>query len=492
MQVLAEKLKQVDQIPIEIDANSMSDRKLNVIEQMNKLANDREKWIRKNKYYYKNLLEMLKFNIPEGSKILEIGCGTGYLLDQLKPSKGVGIDISPDMVRVASEKYSEYDFYVMDSENITIEEKFDFILISDSIGYLEDVQKTFGQLHKLCKNDTKVIITYINFLWLPILNLAETLRLKMPQVRNNWLDIKDIVNLLELSDFDVIKTGKKFLLPIYIPLISSFINRIVANLPLVNKLCLNEFIIGRSLVKKESLETVTVLVPARNEKGHIEEIVRRVPKMGKHTELIFVEGNSTDDTYDEIVRVCSSYIGELDLRFTKQDGKGKGDAVRKGFEIANGEILMILDADMTVPPEDLPKFYEAISSGKGEFLNGTRLVYPLEKDAMRKLNMIGNKFFSLMFTWILNQRIKDTLCGTKVLSKTNYQMLKTTKKFLGDFDPFGDFDLIFGAAKINLKFAEIPIRYQARVYGETNISRFKHGWMLLKMTFFAMRKFKFN
>ena len=163
MQVLAEKLKQVDQIPIEIDANSMSDRKLNVIEQMNKLANDREKWIRKNKYYYKNLLEMLKFNIPEGSKILEIGCGTGYLLDQLKPSKGVGIDISPDMVRVASEKYSEYDFYVMDSENITIEEKFDFILISDSIGYFEDVQKTFGQLHKLCKNDTKVIITYINF-----------------------------------------------------------------------------------------------------------------------------------------------------------------------------------------------------------------------------------------------------------------------------------------------------------------------------------------
>ncbi len=492
MQVQAVELRQVDHIPKEIRENTMSERKLKVISQMNKLASERQRWIHKNGYYYKNLLEMLKFNIPQGSKILEIGCGTGFLLDQLKPSKGVGIDISPEMVKVARENYNQYDFHVMDSENITIDESFDFILISDSIGYFEDVQKTFGQLHKLCKSDTKVIITYINFLWLPILNLAETLRLKMPQVRNNWLDIKDIVNLLELSDFDVIKTGKKFLIPIYLPLVSSFINRVIANLPLLNRLCLNEFIIGRSIAKKEYLETVTVVVPARNEKGHIEEIVRRVPKMGKHTELLFVEGNSTDDTYDEIVKVCNSYTGELDLKFTKQEGKGKGDAVRKGFEMANGDILMILDADMTVPPEDLPKFYEAISSGKGEFLNGTRLVYPLEKDAMRKLNMIGNKFFSLMFTWILNQRIKDTLCGTKVLSKKNYQMLKTTKKFLGDFDPFGDFDLIFGSAKINLKFVEIPIRYQARVYGETNISRFKHGWMLLKMTFFAMRKFKFN
>ncbi|MBK8551332.1 MAG: glycosyltransferase [Ignavibacteria bacterium] len=459
---------------------------------MNGLAENREKWIRKNKYYYKNLIEFLKFNIPEGSTIIEIGSGTGYLLNSLNPSRGVGIDISPEMIRTAKENYPEYEFYLMDSENITIEDKFDFVLISDTIGYFEDVQKSFEQIQKLCSSDTRVIITYVNFLWLQVLNLAEFLKFKMPQVRNNWLDISDITNLLGLANYDIIKTGRKFLLPVYIPLISGLINKFLANLPLINKLCLTKFIISKTSAGDNFPDTVSVIVPARNEKGNIEQIVNRIPKMGKHTEIIFVEGNSTDDTYEEIKSVCQKYSNELDLKYAQQDGKGKADAVRKGFEMAGCKILMILDADMTVPPEDLSKFYDAVSSGRGEFINGSRLVYPMEDDAMRTLNIMGNKFFSIMFTWILNQRIKDTLCGTKVLTKKNYENLKTTKKFLGDFDPFGDFDLIFGAAKLNLKFAEIPIRYKARVYGETNISRFKHGWMLLGITFFAMRKFKFT
>lgn len=466
--------------------------KKKVINQMNELAGSRDRWIKKNKYYYKNLIEFLRYNIPENSSVIEIGCGNGYLLEQLKPSRAVGIDISPEMIRIAREKNPDYEFIEMDTDCITLNEKFDFVIISDTIGYFEDIQKSLDQVYKLCKNDTRIIITYVNFLWLPVLNIAETIGLKMPQLRSNWLDIKDISNLLKLSNYDVIRTGKKFLIPVYIPLLSSFINKFIANLPLINSLCLSKFIISKIALKDEKLDTVSVIVPARNEKGNIEQIVKRIPMMGNHTEIIFVEGNSTDETLSEIKSVCNKYSGTVDIKYSVQDGKGKADAVRKGFEIANGDIFMILDADMTVPPEDLSKFYSAIASGKGEFLNGSRLVYPLEKDAMRTLNIIGNKFFSMMFTWILNQRIKDTLCGTKVISKNNYEKLKSTKKFLGDFDPFGDFDLIFGAAKINLKFAEIPIRYKARVYGETNISRFRHGWMLIKMTFFAMRKFKFT
>jgi SAM-dependent methyltransferase len=459
---------------------------------MDALAADRDKWIGRNKFYYENLIDFLRFNIPEGSSVFEIGCGTGYLLDKLKPARGVGIDISSKMIRIAREKHPRLEFFVMDSEQITIEEKFDFVIISDTIGYFEDVQKSFGQIHKLCNEDTRIIITYINFLWLPLLNIAEYMHLKMPQVRNNWLGINDITNLLELSNFDIVKKGRKFLIPFYIPFVSGFINKFAANLPLVNRLCLNKFIISRSLMLKNSPADVSVIVPARNEKGNIEQIVNRIPVMGKKTEIIFVEGNSTDDTFNEIKKVYEKYSQKADIKYIQQDGKGKADAVRKGFEMAQGNILMILDADMTVPPEDLVKFYEAISSGKGEFINGSRLVYPMEKDAMRTLNIMGNKFFSTMFTWILNQRIKDTLCGTKVISKDNYEKLKLTRVFFGDFDPFGDFDLIFGAAKINLKFAEIPIRYQARTYGETNISRFRHGLILLKMTFFAMRKFKFT
>lgn len=316
----------------------------------------------------------------------------------------------------------------------------------------------------------------------------------MPQKRQNWLDISDIANLLTLANFDVVRQTKKIIFPRYLPLISWFLNRYVVNLPLFNFFGLVTFLVARSIrtpFKKAEDITVSVVIPTRNEKGNIEALVQRTPKMGKATEIIFVEGNSTDDTWDEIQRVCKLYQGKAPLKWIQQEGKGKGDAVRKGYSIATGDVLMILDADMTVPPEDLPKFFEAIASGKGEYINGTRLVYPMEKEAMRTLNLLGNKFFSIAFSWLLGQRLKDTLCGTKVMTRENYLKLAANRSYFGDFDPFGDFDLIFGAAKLNLKFIEVPIRYRARTYGETNISRFKHGWLLLKMTFFALNKIKF-
>ena len=215
-----------------------------------------------------------------------------------------------------------------------------------------------------------------------------------------------------------------------------------------------------------------------------------MPSLGSHTEIIFVEGNSTDETLVEITRIKEKYPHK-DIKIMQQDGKGKGDAVRKGFDAATGDILMILDADLTVRPEDLPKFYEALVRGDGEFINGSRLVYPMEDESMRLLNIFGNKFFGLMFTWLLEERLKDTLCGTKVLWKEDYKKIKAGRKFFGDFDPFGDFDLLFGASKLNFKIVDLPIHYQARIYGETNISRFSHGWLLLKMCFFAMKKIKF-
>lgn len=463
-----------------------------VVESIGKVAPSREKWIKRNQYYYKHLIQFFKYNVPEGSKVLEIGCGTGYLLKHLKPAVGVGIDISPAMIEIARTRYNEYKFFIMDAEDIVLDDKFDFIIISDTIGYFEDVQKAFQEIQKLCTPKTRIIITYFNFLWLPILNLGESLGFKMPHIRNNWLNLQDIGNILDITNYDIIKDGRKFLFPVYIPLISNLLNKYIANLPIINSLCLIEFIVAKSLEYKEDLNKVSVIVPARNEEGNIESIVKRTPPMGQHTEIIFVEGNSTDGTAKEIERVCDFYSGKLDVKFFTQQGKGKADAVRKGFSMASGDVLMILDADMTVPPEDLDKFYMAMAMNKGEFINGTRLVYPMEKDAMRTLNILGNKFFSKMFTWILNQRIKDTLCGTKVISKENYQKLVLNKAYFGDFDPFGDFDLIFGSSKLNLKILEIPIRYRARTYGETNISRFKHGWILLKMTFFAMKKIKFN
>lgn len=462
--------------------------------QANTRGPKREQWINRNKYYYRSLVNFLRYNIPAGHSVLEIGCGTGYLLDQLQPSRGVGIDIDPDLISHGSSRYPHLDLRVANAKHFDLNgQTFDFVVISDTIGDFDDVQQVFNQLHSVCTPETRLVITYRNQLWTPVLNAAETVGLKMPEHRQNWLDRGDIENLLDVAGFDVIRTGRKLLLPRYVPVLSWLFNKYIVNLPLFNRLGLYTFIVARSMygLKPAAEYSVSVVVPARNEKGNIEAIVNRTPQMGRHTELIFVEGNSTDDTWSEIQRITALYADRYDIKCVQQDGKGKGDAVRKGFGMATGDILMILDADMTVPPEDLPKFFDAISSGKGEYINGTRLVYPMEKEAMRTLNLLGNKFFSIAFSWLLNQRIKDTLCGTKVLTKENYERLSANRSYFGDFDPFGDFDLIFGSAKMNLKFVEIPIRYRARTYGETNISRFKHGWLLLKMVFFAMNKIKF-
>lgn len=458
---------------------------------MDRIAPKRNKWIRLNRYYYNDLLRLLRYSIPEKSSVIEIGCGSGYLLNKLKPSKGMGIDISTEMIGVAKTNCPELEFYVMDAENISLENTFDYVVISDTLGYLEDIQRSFKELKKISTPASRIIITYYNYLWTPITTLAEFLHLKMPRIKLNWLNKQDICNLLEVENFEIIKTGKRFLFPVYIPIISWFFNRILVHLPLIRSLSLTRYIIARKAEPPAKTDlSVSVIIPARNESGNIENALLRMPQMGSHTEVIYVEGNSTDDTREQIKRVCQKYKDQWDVKYFVQDGKGKGDAVRKGFDKAGCDILMILDADLTVPPEQLSKFYDAIASGKGEFINGTRLVYPMEKQAMRFLNMIGNNFFSVLFSWLLDQRLKDTLCGTKVLLKENYNKISENRHYFGEFDPFGDFDLLFGASRLNLKIVEIPIRYQAREYGETNISRFKHGWLLIKMSFFALTKMK--
>jgi SAM-dependent methyltransferase len=452
-----------------------------------------DRWKEKNRYYYESVERIVRFHVPPGASVLEIGCGTGDLLHALAPRRGVGVDISPKTIAIARAKYRDLDFLAGDAEYLPLSETFDYVVLSDLVGYLDDVQRTFEELHKVCHPRTRVIITYFNYLWEPVLRLGEDLGMKRPQPDQNWLTLGDIQNLLSLANFQTIQKGYKLLLPVRIPLLSTLCNRVLSNLPLLRKLSLIELIVARPApvpVPQESL-SCSVIVPARNERGNIEQAVVRTPSMGRHTELIFVEGNSSDGTAGEIERVIST-SPERDIRLVRQgDGVGKGDAVRKGFAAASGDVLMILDADLTVPPEDLPKFFRALASGRGEFINGSRLVYPMEKQAMRFLNTLGNKFFSMAFTWLLDQPFKDTLCGTKVLYRKDYERIAAGRSYFGEFDPFGDFDLIFGAAKLDLKIVEVPIRYRERKYGTTQISRFRHGWLLLRMCLFALRRIKF-
>jgi SAM-dependent methyltransferase len=406
----------------------------------------------------------------------------------------VGIDFSELMVENARNNYPGVRFEVMSAENITLNETFDVIILSNVIGYFDNISNVLNEIKKLCKPHTRVVITYYSRLWEPLLKLGEIVGIKKKTEQLNWLSVNDIKNLLYLSDFDTFRTAYRMLVPIYIPLLSTFFNRYIARLPFFSKFTLNRFVFARPFFSSDNKSeySVSIVIPARNESGNIENAILRMPKFGKHLEIIFVEGNSTDDTWQKIIEIQSKYCDSHDIKILQQPGKGKGDAVRAGYNIASGDILMILDADLTVSPEDLPKFYVAIASGKGEFINGSRLVYPMQKHAMRPLNTIGNKFFSSAFSWLLEQPIKDTLCGTKVMFRTDYLKLAENRKFFGNFDPFGDFDLIFGAYKLNLKIIDLPIRYQERTYGDTNISRFRHGFLLLKMVIFAAGKIKFR
>jgi len=479
-----------------MDINRISRRKKQIQKYADKLAESRDQWINKNSYFYNDDYSYMKFLVGNGARVLELGCGTGKLLKSLNPSYGLGIDISANMISIAQKNYINLEFIQGDIEDEkfihSLRDKgpFDFIILSDTIGYLDDCENAFAGLHSLCTPDTRLIISYYSWRWQSILTLGEKIGLKMPSVEMNWLSTEDTMGFLHLADFETVKREWRQLLPRSLFGLGSLINRFIGTLPLIRRLSLRNYLVARSVrdVKLRQAST-TVLIPCRNEKGNIENAVKRLPDFCEDLEILYVEGNSQDGTLDEIHRVIEAYP-DKDIKVLVQDGKGKGDAVRKGFDHARGDILMILDADLTVPPEDLPKFYKAISSGKGEYINGTRLVYPMDDQAMRFLNFWANRTFSVLFTWLLNQRFTDTLCGTKVLTKKNYEKIVANRSYFGEFDPFGDFDLIFGATKLNLKIVEVPIRYAARDYGETQISRFRHGWLLLKMVLFAYKKLK--
>ncbi len=444
-------------------------------------------------YYHARLLEVYKFIIPPGSKVLEFGCGNGRLLGALKPSRGVGVDFSTRAIELARTAYPHLEFHTADIHEWKTTEKFDYIILSDIVNDLWDVQRVLEKTINFCGPDTRIIINTYSKVWDIPLTIASACRLATPVLKQNWLTPEDIRNLFHLSGYESLRCWKEILFPLYFPILTSIFNKWIARIWPLNNFCLTNFIVARPVLPGRNCKEppkVSIIVPARNEAGNIDDIFKRVPELGIGTEIVFVEGNSTDNTY-EVIKSTLEKNPERECQLHRQSGKGKGDAVRLGFEKATGDLLIILDADLTVEPEELEKFYMAIVSGKAEFANGVRLVYPMQGRAMRFINLLGNKFFSVLFSWLLGQPIKDTLCGTKALYKSDYVRIHNNRSYFGEFDPFGDFDLLFGASKLNLRIVDIPIRYGERSYGTTNISRWKHGFLLLRMAAIACRRLKF-
>ena len=451
---------------------------------------------RLNKTYYQDLERIHNLLIPKDQRVLEIGCGTGDLLASLKPSYGAGIELDSTISKIASERHNHLHIFNLNAEEMLPEkignpEPFDIIVINNTLNTIKDVHELLKKLTVYSHNRTRLVISFHNWLWQPLLKIAERFGQREPQPPESWLTPGDVRNLLDISGWEVLKEGNRCIIPRNLPLITSFANRWLSQLPIIENFGLTHWTVARLNYQQEQKSKISIVIPARNESGNIAAAIQRMPNFQTNTEIIFVEGNSSDDTWKQIQKVCDEYQGPLSLKKYKQKGKGKADAVWLGFEKAEGEILIILDADLTVRPEDLPTFVSTLSRGNGEFINGCRLVYPRSTLAMPILNTLANRFFAGVFSWLLRQRLKDTLCGTKVLWKKDYLQIMEGRKYFGDFDPFGDFDLLFGASKLNLKIVEVPIRYQQRTYGSSNISHVKEGFVLLRMCLVAAKKLRF-
>ena len=504
-------------------------------------APERDTWKRLNRFYYQELERLARHTIPAGARVLELGCGTGDLVAAVQPSLGVGLDVSEGMIRVAQRKHAanpRLRFVRADAHALPFQTTFDYVICSDLLGHLEDIQVMLDSLHAVCTPQTKVVITYWNFAWQLVVTAAERLGLKMPQGTQNWLGMSDVDNLLLLTDFQTLERGTCLLLPRPVPVLGPLFNQVLIHLPFLRLMGLVTHWTVQPAAPPTPPESLScsVIVPCRNEEDNIAACVDRMPALGAHTEIIFVDGASTDHTRDRILEQIAKHAGRLDIKLLDQvpdprnppppdtapfaatthvsaplsvptgtgthkepaqQGQpvrmlrlGKGDAVRKGFAAASGDVLFILDSDLTVPPEELPKFLEPIATGKAEFVNGTRLVYPLESEAMMFHRLLGNRFFSLVFTWLLDQPIKDTLCGTKVLRKRDYETLAANRSYFGDFDPFGDFDLLFGAARLGLHIVEVPVRYRARTSGYSKVQVAQHAPLLLRMSLVGFRRLK--
>jgi ubiquinone/menaquinone biosynthesis C-methylase UbiE len=455
-----------------------------------------QKSARRHRYFHRRMAHLLSRYVLPGQSVLDIGCGNGQMLAALAPSRGVGLDITPAAIEEASSGFSDLSFHqaaVEELESLGLGQ-FDYVILSGVLQQLYDLHTALARIQSVCHNQTRLILCTYSRLWQPIVALAEKLGLKCRVPDESWLPSDEIPNILAQTNFQVVRQTPCILCPVGIPLLSNFLNRWIAPLPGIRHLCLCTLTIARSteaVPQQPSVESVSIVVPVCNEAGNIGPLLQRLPMMAKSQEVIFVEGNSTDNTWEIIQKTINDYPGPMKLRALQQTGRGKGDAVRTGFAAATGDIFAILDGDLSVPPEELPRFMDVIRNNKCEFANGSRLVYPMEKQAMQFLNMIANKFFGWTFTYLLGQSLRDTLCGTKVLRRSDYLRIEAQRNYFGDFDPFGDFDLLFGAARLDLKILDVPVHYKQRTYGATNISRFRHGVLLLRMCLFAARKIKF-
>lgn len=417
--------------------------------------------------------------IQTQATILHIQSGTGDILSSLDPLFAVGIDTDKEIIAAARKKYPAYQFYESETYHCPVDFQFDYIILGPAAVQQNDLYHLLSQLHQWASSKTRIIIDYCT----PIYTVKEQCINLFRAKKNHSLQLfraKTMNHVIAIAGFQEISRGYHTFIPLAIPLVTKLLNKIIPALPVINYLCSKQYRVIRSLdqARTKELPSVSVIIPCRNEAGNIKAAVQRLPLMGSATEIIFVEGNSSDQTRAEIEQIIAASPTK-NIRLIIQQGKGKADAVHAGFAQATGDIVMILDGDLTVAPEELPHFFHLLAHGNGEFINGSRLIYQAEKEAMGFLAFLANHGFAYLLSWVANQRVTDTLCGTKVLWRADYERIAAISRANNMYDPFGDFELLLGAAQLQLKIIDLPIHYKKRIYGESKINRFYEVWFLL-------------
>ncbi len=454
-------------------------------------AAHRDYHIGRNEHFYSLVGRELKTLLGDAGRLLFIRCQTGKLIEYVQAASVTGVEVSPKMIDLARQRHPQSAFHVMDPEKELPEGPFDTILIQDTTDMV-DIQAMLSRIHDVCLPHTRVIIYTYNHFWEPLVSLAEKSNLKTPKVEPNWLSVRDYEGLLRLSNFEMLRVSRRVLMPFGVPLLAPLINKFIAWMPGLDRLNLCHFIIARPAAQPRPASDfkISVIIPCKDEKGNVRSAVERMPELGRETEIIFCDDKSTDGTPDQ-VRLMQAEFPHKNIRLVDGPAISKSRNVWAGFRAATGDILLILDADLTVMPEELPRFIEAIVSGKGEFINGSRLVYPMQGQAMKFMNMLGNKGFATLFSYLLGSPVRDTLCGTKVLWRRDWEKISGMIDTWGAEDRWGDYELLFGAAKLNLRIVDMPVHYQERMYGSTKMTRvFKNGLVMLRFCWAAFLKLK--
>jgi len=470
---------------------AIESKRAEIVANAEAFADKRDYHIGKNAYFYQLAGREITSLLGDAGKLLFIRCQTGKLIEYVKAASVTGVDVSAKMIDLARQSHLQASFHVMDPEKELPEGPYDTVLIQDTTDMV-DIQAMLERVRCVCKPHTRIIIYTYNHLWEPLVSMAEKSNLKTPKVEPNWLSVRDYQGLLHLSGFEMLRVSRRVLMPFGIPLLSRLINKFIAWMPGIDRLNLCHFIIARPAPQPRlaSEFKISVIIPCKDEKGNVRCAVERMPQLGRETEIIFCDDKSTDGTADE-VRLMQQEFPHKNIRLVDGPAISKSRNVWTGFRAATGDILLILDADLTVMPEELPRFIDAIVSGKGEFINGSRLVYPMQGQAMKFTNMLGNKGFATLFSYLLGSPVRDTLCGTKVLWRRDWEKINGMIDTWGAEDRWGDYELLFGAAKLNLRIVDMPVHYQERIYGDTKMTRvFKNGLVMLRFCWAAFLKLK--